>query len=643
MRRPVLVAALLLGVAVSAASFAPGLTASAAAQAPAFSPCPGQRSFNCATLPVPLDAAGRIPGTIPLHVAVQAQGGSAGVLVALTGGPGQSGIMAGPLFERSLAPALARYRIAVLDQRGTGRSNVLRCPELQAMTTLTIAFPEDYAGCGRRLDGRRDFFSTVDSVDDIEALRRALGVERIALMGVSYGTFVATQYARRYPQHTERLILDSVVAPGGVDQFELESFRALPRVVREQCALNACRGITADPLADLTALVGALRTQPLRGLVFDKSGGRRPVRLSVVDMIGILFAGDLNPVLRARIPSAVVSAVRGDGVPLLRLRRDASGEPTKLRELSAGLFAATICADTRLAYSLQTPFDQRAALLEQALAAVSPQEVAPFDRAEIRVQSAAELCLQWPVGNPRAPETAPLPDVPALILDGREDLRTPLENGAALAAQMPRAQVATVAGTGHDVLDSDLSGCATLALTRFMADEPVGDACAGGTSALPLAPIAPLTLDAVSALPGVHGVAGRAVHAALDTITDVRMSIVETLLAGIRNPGGGGLRGGRYTAAPAPGLGALIALHDVAYVPGVRLTGQLRSILGLVDGEVTISGPGGLRGRLRFDPRHGVSGRVAGRRVRLRPRQLKHVRQASPSALAARLPQSLPR
>ncbi len=102
-------------------------------------------------------------------------------------------------FVMSLAPALTRYRLAVLDQRGTGRSGLLRCPALQKLTTLAPFTPQGIADCATTIGPRRAFYGTIDTVDDLEALRKALGVRRIALMGVSYGTYVATQYARVHP------------------------------------------------------------------------------------------------------------------------------------------------------------------------------------------------------------------------------------------------------------------------------------------------------------------------------------------------------------------------------------------------------------------------------------------------------------
>ena len=50
-------------------------------------------------------------------------------------------------------------------------------------------------------------------MQDIEAIRQALGYEKLVLYGTSYGTKVALEYAERYPEHVEALVLDSVVPP----------------------------------------------------------------------------------------------------------------------------------------------------------------------------------------------------------------------------------------------------------------------------------------------------------------------------------------------------------------------------------------------------------------------------------------------
>ena len=172
-----------------------------AAHAAKLAPCEHQPRFGCGTLAVPLDHSGRVPGTIGIRYAVQRKvPSSRPVLVALSGGPGQSSVSAAGSFAISLEPALKRYRLVVLDQRGTGQSGALSCPVLQREDGLAPVVPQELADCAARIGTRRAFFSTADSVGDLDALRQALGVDKIALMGVSYGTFVAQQYARIFPR-----------------------------------------------------------------------------------------------------------------------------------------------------------------------------------------------------------------------------------------------------------------------------------------------------------------------------------------------------------------------------------------------------------------------------------------------------------
>ena len=59
------------------------------------------------------------------------------------------------------------------------------------------------------------------------------------------------------------------------------------------------------------------------------------------------------------------------------------------------------------------------------------------------------LCVAWPVASPEPADPGPLPDVPVLVIEGSGDLRTPLEDGRAVAAAFPRGQVLEVPFTGH--------------------------------------------------------------------------------------------------------------------------------------------------------------------------------------------------
>src|SRR3954465_15257043 len=226
------------------------LAPAAGAQAPRLTSCPDQSAFGCGSITVPLDYSGRVPGTVSLRFAARRTFPRTGkVLFALTGGPGQQGIDFATPSALSLSPALRQYRIVTLDQRGTGKSGVLRCPSLQSSRALDVVAPTALAACAARIGPRRQFYTSADTVLDLESLRKSLGATKVALMGISYGTHVALQYARAFPQNVDRLLLDSIVGPNGPDAFLLDTYRTLPRILREQCANNRCAAPTRDPAA----------------------------------------------------------------------------------------------------------------------------------------------------------------------------------------------------------------------------------------------------------------------------------------------------------------------------------------------------------------------------------------------------------
>ena len=604
-----LVAALATGVA--------GATAGPAVAIPSLSRCPvPQPGFGCGTLSVPLDhfAPAGQGARLRLRFAAQRRAAAgAGLLIALSGGPGQSSVDAASVFESSLQPALRRYRLVVLDQRGTGRSGALNCPSVQGLRALDSFRPAAIAACAQRIGPRRAFFSTVDTVLDLERLRAAFGAPRVALMGISYGTHVALQYARAFPTHVDRLILDSIVGPDGPDPLLLDTVRALPRVLREQCADRRCRGITADPVADVAAVGARLRSKPLRGAVFDRRGRRRITAYRSEDELAyLLLSGDQNPDLQAALPGAIAAAHRHDPSLLLRLRRIGDGARTPVRDLSFGLNVTTGCFDPALPYPLDADPAQRRALALAAVAAVPPADLGPFDTGTVLRTSYADDCLQWPAGPRRPPYTGPLPDVPALLLGGRLDLRTPVENALHTAAELPRSTLVDVPGTGHDTVDTDLTGCVESALRRFFGGRQVRRPCSGRTNAVRPFPRPPRTLRDFRSAPGVGGDRGRALFAVLDTLLDARVTSLQAVLAGL-SARGGGLHGGGFDAGS--GLDGNLRLRRYAYLSGLRVTGRIDDGSGAPVGTVRVNGPRGTSGVLRLDARGGAAGRLGGRAV----------------------------
>jgi len=608
------------GVAASLVTAALLLIASSTAQAADIDlgRCAGasrRDSTRCGRVTVPLDRSGAVPGTVSLKVRVRPprRGPATGTIVALAGGPGQAATPLLPMIADALGGAVTRSRrIVTFDQRGTGGSGRLRCRGLAKAETPTQA-TRAVADCAAQLGARRTAYTTAASVEDLEAVRAALGVDKIAIFGVSYGTKVALDYAARHPSHVSRLVLDSVVLPEGVDPFMRTTLRSVPRVLAQLCAgRSACR-FTRDPGADLGRLVARIgRRGGLSGVRYDGRGRARRVTVTAEQLLNVLLEGDFDPTARGAFPAAVASALDGDTAPLAKLvdrpavGLDGDGD-------SDALFIATTCEDGGVPWPAGTPVAERARAFETMLAQLPAASLAPFDHATLR-RSGIDYCAGWPEA-PIAQPSGPLPDVPTLILSGDDDLRTPRSDAVALAKRLPSAQLVTVPEVGHSVLSSDLLGCADAALARFFAGRRVRDC----ELRLPrfVTPTAP-TPRSLAAFAPAHGLPGRAGR----TLAAVELSYLTfaqellTRVFALLGSGDetfefafGGLRGG-YARATRRSL----VLRRYSVVPGVTLdmTIDARSLDEPV--ALRVGGRAAARGLLRIGERR-VRGRLGGRAV----------------------------
>lgn len=593
----------------------------------------GEEAFRCARLSVPLDRTGVVPGKVSLFIE-RAQARTRkrrGVVVLFAGGPGQSASSAYPADGLGSIAKLRRTNdIVIFDQRGSGRSGLLRCPPLERANILRAG--RQAGQCAATLGPRRAFYTSRDTADDLEQIRLALGAPKLSLYGVSYGTRTATSYALRYPRRVERMVLDSVVETDGSDALSLTTFAAVPRVLRTLCASSACASVTKDIVADVGRLGARLGSgRPLRGHLVDSRGRARTARLAAHDVFSSLVSGDFEPEMRRAFPTAVRSALRGDADPMLRLARRArelEGGPVKPRELSTALYAATTCEEGKLPWGRTTPFAARGGQARAAVGLLPPASLAPFDRVTVLGSDFLNLCSRWPAAAVApVPGPGPLPDVPTLLVEGGNDLRTPLESARTVAAQLPRAKLVIVRNAGHSPLSSAIGSCVETVVSRFFRGSRLPSTCESESPERP-GPAVPASFAEVPDYPGLRS--GRALAAVLFTIDDIADDAGSSLIDAAGPLTGRGLRGGRYTITDKA-----LTLRGLSYVPGVRVSGAFRAIdTKRPVAHLKVSGLRRARGVLTI---RGVrfSGRLGGRRVRgsLRPGQ---ATAASARASAAR-------
>jgi pimeloyl-ACP methyl ester carboxylesterase len=555
--------------------------------------CPGDLAdsgrVRCGRLAVPLDAGAVGGRQVSLFAAVTpALGVRRGTLIVLAGGPGDS---ATTDMGSLLTPVEAVNKwndIVAFDVRGTGRSDPVRCAGLQAHPSLLSA--ADLADCTRFANTDLNHYTTADHVRDLDAVRDALGEDRIALYGVSYGARLALAYASLHPNRVSWLLLDSVVpAPDA----PLTSFAAMRRVLRKRCRALCPR---RDVMKTIAALVLQLRHSPVHGTARDARGMPRSVTLTAAGLYDLILAGDGNDALRAAIPPAAVAARRGDPAALLRLASAAARATrptTSPSTSSAGLYAATTCGDSVAALGAAPDVASRVAAARAKLEAGGQMPLVPFDSTTALEVTPLALCAHWPLFPLPVLHPGPFPSVPALVIAGDEDLRAPIESAKAIAARLPRGALLRVRQTGHAVLQSELEReCARRTARTFVVTLRVSRRdCPSSVRRSPVG-IPPQSLSGLRAVTGVSRRVGKVLRAVALTLDDA--AVAQALDVG-------GLRHGSITPRRR--------LRSYEYVRGLRISGHLvhdrafvLKLSGAAHGTVVVRRDGHLRGEVNKTP-----------------------------------------
>jgi len=468
MRRPSLILPLLtLALFVSAGS-------ASAAQCP--------EGLVCQDVTVPLDRTGEVPGTIDLPVV--AEPGNGPLLLFLGGGPGQGMADQATGVINYLGPLAPGRRLAVLDQRGTGRV-ALRCPSIQfaALSDLTVPKPGSIEACGRKLGQTRGLYTTTATVDDLDAVREALGAEKMAIWGVSYGTYVAERYARAYPDQTSGLLLDSVVTQKNVEPFFTAGMKRSRVTLRQLCGMGVCRGL-GDPVTNLSRLVRRSNNRWITGRVSPEPGKpRAKVRLNGAALYDMLVGlSSFDPPGFARFPKAVHQALKGSPAPLLRLALQTrqAGATSSYESLSWGAHTAALCGDVNTWPwgGADAPLAGRKAKVLAAARRIPARKFLPFDRQTGMGNGALVTCQRWQqTAVEPPPEPGPLPAVPTLVVAGGWDLSTPLVEARREARRSPTAKLFVIPRAGHS--SAGIVQCSRPAIRRFFTGKPPGTPCTG--------------------------------------------------------------------------------------------------------------------------------------------------------------------
>jgi pimeloyl-ACP methyl ester carboxylesterase len=414
---------------------------------------PSQAAY-CAQFAVPEDWDHPQGRQIHLRVAVVralAADALPDVAVFLDGGPGGAATDDYPAVAHALEPLRKRRHLLLIDQRGTGGSNPLDCGDSGwidgadpapgsrpgAPAPPPAAQLERIRRCAQRLAPRAapEFYATTDAIRDLEAVRLALGAPLLDLVGVSYGTRVAQQYARRYPAAVRSIVLDSAV-PNPLVLLS-EHARNLEDVVQQRlgrCRADAdCLHRFGDSYAALKQVQALLRRAPQSVEMRDPQSFELVRRtLGAEELAALVRFYAYSAATSALLPYVIFEAQAGRYAPLLSQAQLVVGDVAE--HINGGMSASVLCAE------------------DADLLVDQPQDADTLLGAAV-VREARRSCEAWPHGRRPADFHEPFRGtMPVLVLAGEFDPVTPPRYGAQIVHELPHARLLQARGQGHAVV-----------------------------------------------------------------------------------------------------------------------------------------------------------------------------------------------
>lgn len=366
----------------------------------------------------------------------------ADIVVFLAGGPGQSAIDTWPQIAPAFAPLLAHHHVLLLDQRGTGGSNALQCKPDEDNNGSDAAFDPvkikaSTQACLTAVEKHADprFYTTTDAVADLEAVRQALGAPPFDLVGVSYGTRMAQQYAMRHADGVRSIVLDSAVpSQSALGQDFAENLDDALKLQFAQCAKEpACKAAFGDPYASLMKLRDALREKPQDYAYRDPVTFETQTKhLDGPSLAGLVRMFAYSPETAALLPLSIAEGLKGDYTPLAGQTQVLTGDMSDLAENAMQL--SVICSEDA---DLLAPRSQDENML----------------LGNHLVNGIKTACVVWPHETRPADFHAPLKtDKPVLILEGALDPVTPPRYGEQIMKGLSDGRLLIAKGQGHNVI-----------------------------------------------------------------------------------------------------------------------------------------------------------------------------------------------
>jgi pimeloyl-ACP methyl ester carboxylesterase len=392
----------------------------------------------------------------------KATGDKIGSLIINPGGPGESGVAAAASIVGTLPESVRqRFDVVGFDPRGVGSSTPAVWCNSDADNDRLRADPQvDYSPAGvahiesetkdfvqRCVDKMgKDFLANVGTASvakDLEAMRVALGDQKLTYLGYSYGTRIGSAYAEAYPQNVRAMILDGAVDPNAdpieSDIRQAAAFQTAFDDYAADCAKSATCPLGTDPAKAVDVYKSIVDP-----LVEHPANTKDPRGLSYSDSVVGTILPLYSPNLWRHLTQALTELKRGDGDTMLALAdlymgRDEKGHYNN----STDVRVAVNCVD-------EPPVTDRAKTVEEDRRV---REVAPFmSYGQFTGNAPLSTCAFWPVPPTSTPHELKIEGLPpTLVVSTTNDPATPYQAGVDLAKQLGGALL-TFDGTQHTVV-----------------------------------------------------------------------------------------------------------------------------------------------------------------------------------------------
>ena len=393
---------------------------------------------------------------IDLNIAVirsKAPKKQADPVIMLAGGPGQSAVESYPGTAHAFNAILKDRDVVLVDQRGTGKSNILKCDFdlslLEEMQKDKSLIYKEVKKCAEGLDADTRFYTTTESIKDLEEVRKAMGIEKWNLLGISYGTRKALTYVKLFPKAIRSVILDGVVPQQEALAFSHEKnlVSALQKQFQQCQKQQACADAFGDVEQQMWQLFDKVESEQPKIRLQNFMTGEYEEFTFTKEHLGTairMFAYSSNSM--NLLPLMIHNGLQGQ---LETLASQANMISSMMQDSISNVELSIICAE-------DVPFYGEPEVNEHSI----------FGNDFI--ENTKKNCQVWPHTVVEASfKEAVTSDLPFLLLSGELDPVTPPEFAETTLKTLSNAQHLIAKGQGHNVFPL---GCMPDIITDFIHD-----------------------------------------------------------------------------------------------------------------------------------------------------------------------------